>query len=391
MPQGLFTGSTPSASGRVHNLSIAYPQVGNHWGNLRWFNGPWASPIQPADESYCDTALHTKSDESHYNGWSSHFNDPNFLTTCGPFVGRMIDGLNRTDRHMRSWWLARWYFDSQQRAIRASAAHHRVHPYFLGWEHGAPTDKPLKEVITHRMRHWTRRQRVEDSDDFLVEKSKCAMISFFQRNGLPTAPVLGRGIYSSPHDMGRALAAESSSGALNVTRWPIFVKACHITQGSLRSVKMIKSAHEMGWTLPKLRCWLRRMYAMRADDRDRPWTKESNSMTDTVAPGFFVQAGVPSWRDEAAPKDGRGPKAGVTLELKVEVCVAAASMLPCACDAAPGVRSVARSPSCLLTCVCVAGLLWPRLPRRREQLLDALHQRRPRPPTSCAWPALSHA
>ena len=116
------------------------------------------------------------------------------------------------------------------------------------------------------------------------------MLRFFERNSLPTATVLDS--YQKPEEAGRALARLGSKK--NAT-WPIFVKACHLTQGSLRSVRMIHNQKEAIDNANNLRCWLRRMYVLRADDRNRPWTRESNELTDTVAPGFAMQVRGSAW------------------------------------------------------------------------------------------------
>ena len=74
-------------------------------------------------------------------------------------------------------------------------------------------------------------------DDFAIEKSKCVMNDFHERNGLPIPRLLGnwtnRTIFLREMKSGRALA--------HVKQWPVFVKFCHLTQGSADSVRRIKS------------------------------------------------------------------------------------------------------------------------------------------------------
>ena len=109
------------------------------------------------------------------------------------------------------------------------------------------------------------------------------MLRFFDRNKLPTAKVLG--YYRTAEEASSALP---SVGAHNV-KWPLVIKTCHVTQGSLRSVRMVHNLTEIAHNTFNLSCWIRRMYALRPDDRNRAWTHESNALTDTVAPGFAMQ------------------------------------------------------------------------------------------------------
>jgi len=288
----------------------------------------WSQPdsVPYWHPDFCHHSLVQKVDLSHYaqgdpsgNGSSSH------LATCGPFVGAVRARLEQAAQSERTTLLASLYHASQLPLVLRSAAKHRVHPYFLGWAehvHG----KGLGDLIKTRLGHWGIRQRMENLDDFRVEKSKCDMLNFFARNRLPTPRVLGQ--YSTPHEAVGALgslrgcdgcsdaaAAAAAGSSPNVSSWPIFVKACHLTQGEARSVRKISTADELSakaGMLPALGCWLRHTYATRADDRSRPWTRESNELTDVVAPGFVLQSAVPSWSN---PETGKP----LVLELKVEV------------------------------------------------------------------------
>ena len=269
-------------------------------------------PGMPVDHpDFCGHILsHEHADHSHYDLAHS---DSMRGATCGPFVGRSLDRLLSVNPRGRTFVLAREYLDSQLPAVQRSAAQHRVHPYFIGWEDMADRHD-LGGLITARLRYWATRQRTHDLDDFKVEKSKCVMLEFFQRNELPVPKVLG--LYSTPHQVSHALNS-SLPKSLDITAWPIFIKACHLTQGSLRSVRKVNSRSQLEQHSLALGCWLRHMYARRADDAFRPWTRESNELTDTVAPGFAVQAPVQTWLE---PPSASGPGGrAIVLELKIEV------------------------------------------------------------------------
>jgi hypothetical protein len=255
------------------------------------------------------------SDLSHYNWEEQHIS---FLATCGAFVrgqqntsGALVDNVNKDGIRTESpRLLAESYFHRQLPALLASARVFRVHPYFLGWNHGVlPGEASHHSMITTRLRHWGKLQRLDGRDDFRIEKSKCDMLRFFERNGLPTPPVLG--FYWTPREAGHALSEHSVGQNQNHSgSWPLFVKACHLTQGSLKSVRKVHSAAEVRNDTPQLLCWLRRMFSMRADDSDRMWTRESNELTDVIAPGFAIQSTVGAWAHSTGRK---------VLELKVEV------------------------------------------------------------------------
>ena len=63
--------------------------------------------------------------------------------------------------------------------------------------------------------------------------TRCVMSSFFERNQLPMVAILRNW---TDH---RNFTADMRSGAAvrDVTTWPIFIKFCHLTQGSARSVR----------------------------------------------------------------------------------------------------------------------------------------------------------
>ena len=224
--------------------------------------------------------------------------------------------------------LARRYYEAQWPLVMASARQFHLHPYFGTWAPHAKVvpgssreedrmrdgEADTASLITSRMREWGAQLLHADRDDFRVEKDKCAMQTFLERNNLPSpkALLISRDLAHFRRSL-RGLAAAAH------VRWPLFVKACHMTQGSLKSVRRLGSAVWLGdgsigrWG--ELHRWLSEFYLKRANDADRPWTTESNLLTDAVSPGFMVQEGVPGWPG-MDPKDAN---ASLVLEVKVEV------------------------------------------------------------------------
>ena len=178
-------------------------------------------------------------------------------------------------------------------------------------------------VVNARMQAMRRIfERHPARDDFKIEKDKCAMVGFFAHNGIPIPPLLGvwRGRDAPlPDELAHCNAS---------TPMPLFVKACHITQGFLKSVRMVKSCAE----LPEARAWMGRMFGVVATDPERMWAAAADVLTATLVPGFMLQgsAGLSPDYVQGSRQRGalRGPAASYesgeeprlqAFELKAEV------------------------------------------------------------------------
>ena len=257
--------------------------------------------------------------------------------TCGRFVNLNLAELQAEPQWARSGKLARLYYESQRPMVLHSARRSLLHPYFARWGEADGMHVPVApSLITARMEDMARQLRERGRDDFKLEKDKCEMYRFFARNKLPVTRVIG--MWSSLPELYTHLADAGRPGSVftrNSSEWPIFVKACHLTQGEARSVKLIPSLASVvdqkqvraptclcTWrecarregvlaqrassaraccrpahapcvprTWPQdLREWLRSKWKMRADDRGRVWTATSNALTDVLSPGFMMQA-----------------------------------------------------------------------------------------------------
>ena len=151
--------------------------------------------------------------------------------------------------------------------------------------------------------------RREGRDDFLVEKDKCVMSRSLQAAGLRILPTLG--MWASLGELIHALA----SGLGETMTWPAYLKACHITQGEARSVKMLPSREWVSTHQIELQLWVQQKWALRANDRGRPWTEASNALTNVIPPGFFLVGPASTW----SPNKDTPAEKRVVLELKVEV------------------------------------------------------------------------
>eukprot|EP00756_Hemistasia_phaeocysticola_P053409 Hpha_TRINITY_DN29006_c0_g1::TRINITY_DN29006_c0_g1_i1::g.156549::m.156549 len=131
---------------------------------------------------------------------------------------------------------ARRYFELQYPFVEDSARRFRIHPYFANLS--VPSDNVAWfEAIRLRMRRMREALERDGSDDFRVEKDRCEMYRFFARAGIPHVPVLR--FWDSLAEVEAAIMsgeAWSSAG-----EWPVFLKACHLTQGSMKAVLQVQS------------------------------------------------------------------------------------------------------------------------------------------------------
>ena len=181
------------------------------------------------------------------------------------------------------------------------------------------------------------------------------MSSFFERNQLPMVAILRNW---TDH---RNFTADMRSGAAvrDVTTWPIFIKFCHLTQGSarsvrraarpcrpllplpphglstssthappphpplpaaqrpsphrpLRQVRAVPSAKWLADNIEELEGWVSEKWTMKANDWTRPWHESSNALTDVAPPGVFLQAPARSSQNLRTGKS-------YFIETKVEV------------------------------------------------------------------------
>lgn len=177
------------------------------------------------------------------------------------------------------------YFAQQKPIFAAAAAEFKLHRYFSTLQ--VPKEISWHNMIHERIKAFAKLQTEEGRDDHRVEKDRCAMYSFFANNKLPICDVLGRWTDKEQFlgDM------KSGAVAARVPDWPIFIKACHLTQSSSKGTIIIKNEEQMKMqledgTLPK---WVEKKWHFRAHDFDRPWVKEGDQLTDAIKPGILVQ------------------------------------------------------------------------------------------------------
>lgn len=187
---------------------------------------------------------------------------------------------------------AKMYYEEQLPLFRGAAANYHLHQY---WQEAGSGIKSTKMgwygLIGARIHGMARMYRADNKfDDFKVEKDKCVMYDFLTLNNLPICPLLGK--WSTLESFVQDLRAGQAfqKGASMKT---VFIKTCHLTQGSSASTRPLAVADYLdgkGPAVDKLATWLASKWTFRADDWERPWRADGNLLTDHLTPGIILQA-----------------------------------------------------------------------------------------------------
>jgi hypothetical protein len=207
---------------------------------------------------------------------------------------------------------AKAYFEQQKPFFEAAAANFSLHRYFSTMK--VPGVINWNNMIHERIKAFAALQTAEGRDDFRVEKDRCAMYEFFKNNDLRIVEVLGQ--WKSQQEFVSQLA--DGSVAKLAQAWPLFVKACHLTQSSSKGTKLLKSPEALQQQVKdnSLAEWVDAKWKFRAHDFERVWVNEGDQLTDSLQPsmliqGPFVQPGH-AW-------EAHGRYAVGLLEFRVEV------------------------------------------------------------------------
>jgi hypothetical protein len=113
-------------------------------------------------------------------------------------------------------------------------------------------------------------------DGFKVEKDKCLMTDWIEANGLPQLRRVGPW-RQLPKTV--AVLREIADGKMPdkeaPLKYPIFLKACHITQGIQHGTHFIKSQADFAEHFQEHMEWVRNIYTTVSSDNERPWAKEA--------------------------------------------------------------------------------------------------------------------
>jgi hypothetical protein len=168
-----------------------------------------------------------------------------------------------------------------------SARSFDLHGY---WSKHMKIDSPdisWTEILTQRVRSM-RMQLEEGREDHRVEKDKCEMLRWLERNGFPIPKVVGIWQGEAEAFLTDLFQLPSNSS------WPLFAKSCHLTQGVEDSVRMLRSPEQILEHREDWSAFIRQKWSKKTHDADRIFADDSNALSRDLAPGFVLQHGFPS-------------------------------------------------------------------------------------------------
>ena len=211
---------------------------------------------------------------------------------------------------------AREYYESQKPLFAAAAAKFKLHRYFTSIEVRENCAKPQScewlDMIHQRIKAFAKSLKEESRDDYRLEKDRCTMYDFFSNNDFPVASILG--VWRNRDEF--IARMEAGDMAELAEDWPVFLKACHLTQSSSRGTFNVASKDRMTTSAQRITEWVNEKWAFRANDFERPWVNEGNMLTDALQPGILVQA---PFKPKAGKLRTHGRFAVGLLEFRVEV------------------------------------------------------------------------
>lgn len=225
-------------------------------------------------------------------------------------VHRFFDSQARA-----SYELAQRYYEDQRPLVLKSARNFHLKNYFAELEKEVTgMDITFYDLIRARLALMGMWHEKKGWDDYRVEKDKCTMYSWLKLNNFPHVP-----LHFEP-DTGKPWRSEekfiedmrSGSAYTGTKNWPLWIKACHLTQGSAESTRPIKNAEWISENIDALDVWAKAKWDFQANDWEREWRDEGNALTDGLPKGFLLQESAQLTFDPNIEKKR-------IFELKIEV------------------------------------------------------------------------
>ncbi|GAB5371932.1 hypothetical protein AAMO2058_001622500 [Amorphochlora amoebiformis] len=196
---------------------------------------------------------------------------------------------------------AEMYYLSQLPHIEASINNFTLHPYFTKTEVWAGIR--LEDIIIQRAKSFTLQFDTTGATGYKIEKDKCYMLNFLAAHRIEIPEIIG--IYKDREVFFKRLVELKAS--MNTTKYPIFAKACHLTQGGDKGTTIVNSASRLTMELFP---WAEQKWDQVARDDNRPWSENMNRLLANLEPGIALQRKFDGFR--LSPNH-------TPLEVKVEV------------------------------------------------------------------------
>lgn len=196
----------------------------------------------------------------------------------------IIQLLNKLQTLVPNYYAAEYYAEERPKMLEHIKSTFTLHPYFA--MKNVPNTSEWYNLIHTRVKHFRMQMDEHSARDFEVEKDRCKMYDFFGGHGIPTLPT--HGTWRSLDSLIASVQDGSAFG--NVSSWPVFWKACHLTQSSSYATRAIHRPPAPGEETDELVAWLKTKWHFRANDVDRVWVDDGNAITRDISPGFMLQA-----------------------------------------------------------------------------------------------------
>jgi len=141
----------------------------------------------------------------------------------------------------------------------------------------------FREVVTERVRAMHRQFKESGRMDYRIEKDRKTQFDFLRRNNI-THPEIKKLWYSRAELL---KDVESGAAVETMEHWPIFFKACHLTQRSSLGTFPLSSLDMFNEKKQELIEWINDKWDYRSRDVDRPWQTEGDALTDELTPCFL--------------------------------------------------------------------------------------------------------
>ena len=193
---------------------------------------------------------------------------------------------------------ARAYYEQQLAYVGKSAMDFECLDYWCQNLSVPAVERPFYDLVTSRYDNMLAKYRADSSaDDFRFEKNKCEMYNWFERNAFRHAPIMR--MWSAEGQWDTAVATKDSVVAdllddpTLADAFPLFLKACHITQGWEHSVKYLRSRAWLEENRSEVEEWMGLLWDKKANDWARQWVVPHNALTETLVQSALVQSLYP--------------------------------------------------------------------------------------------------
>eukprot|EP00471_Norrisiella_sphaerica_P010384 CAMPEP_0184506474 /NCGR_PEP_ID=MMETSP0113_2-20130426/53518_1 /TAXON_ID=91329 /ORGANISM="Norrisiella sphaerica, Strain BC52" /LENGTH=420 /DNA_ID=CAMNT_0026896193 /DNA_START=156 /DNA_END=1420 /DNA_ORIENTATION=- len=202
-----------------------------------------------------------------------------------------------------SYVSAKKYYELQKPFLETAMRETHLHPYWRKSQEDLEHRLTWQDMVVGRMSGMLQQLKNSQHDDFKVEKDKCEMYGFFERNGLPFVPLLG--MWDQKDSLLSYL--EQLRGEVAKHDFPLWLKSCHLTQIKREDLRD-------PLRFEKLREWVTKKWDQKPNDDARAWSSDAKQILDTLKPRFLIQTSYAPPYGDAVGFPKKAP-----VELKIEV------------------------------------------------------------------------